>query len=592
MRLALPTLLLAALATAQQPPTFLASRVLPSNSDRPAPLTPGMFYSIYGEALGPAAGCIAQADPKRLEQPLPDAPALLQRFALRLIYPTELCGVRVTLNGKPASLLYAQDQQINFKVPFDAPLEGAAELIVTVNGRSSVPISLPAGLPQATLSLERPAHAGGPIWIRVDLPQGWGPVQYPVSLSPDDFGCQNFEVRRNGKPISRYPLRAHTHGGIAMGLRCGAIGIPGVERTHLGRLPLHVQFRLDQPGSYELRYTLTDGNYPPNGPTILFRSAWTPINLLPAIPAPIPLAPSNPADLMSDFIPNLLANPDSLALEALEPILYHPEPTVRRFAAAALRYWPEELTMSCLNELLATKGPSDAFGGLLVDRQPALALLAARHLQSREPAILAGAIESVSLVLAHRRAELPATTLETLESALLAAAPHIPQFAVEQTATSYAAALGSVKNSQASDLLWDFVQRNIAPDQALIALCWRKDPSDLPRLGKLLVSFQSPDHLNSRLSVLPYGLRNAYGEAALPYLEAALAQSKETWIRTNCARELVAAHRPSGFAFILDAIEQNRPYKVEMTGFLRDRFPELRSAAEPALLAFLCERAR
>ncbi|MEP7366391.1 MAG: hypothetical protein ABI972_24300 [Acidobacteriota bacterium] len=592
MRHACSIFLLAALATAQAPPTFLASRVLPSNGDQPTPLTPGMLYSIYGDGLGPIEGCTGQADPKRLEKPAPNAPAILQRFATQLIYPTELCGVEVTVAGKPAQLLYAQNKQINIKVPFDAPLEGRADVIVTYHRRSSAPVPLPMGLPQATISLERPAHIGGPIWIRVDLPQGWGPVQYPVSLMPDDFGCQALEIRRNGMPLSRLPLRVARTGGIALGLRCGVIGIPGTERTHLGRLPLHVQYRLDQPGEYEVRYTQTGDYALPHAVAILFRSAWTPITLLPAAPTTIPPAPTNPADLMSDFIPNLLAHPDAPALEALEPVLYHPEPIVRRFAAAALPYWPATLVESSLEKLLTSRGPSDAFAPALVERYLPRAATAARYLQSRDPAILAGAVDSVSGVLHRHRAELPAATLDALESSLLAAAPHIAEFAVDQTVTNYAAALGAVHNPKASTLLWDFVQRNIARDQSLIALCWRKDSRDLPRLGALLASFRSPDPLNSSLSSLPYSLRNNFGPAAIPYLEAALAQSPQTWIRTNCARELIAANRPSGFAFVLDAIEHNRLYKLEMAAFVRERFSELRSADEPALAAFLRERAR
>ena len=581
MRLAFFILLCASVLAAQSPPAFHASRVLPSNSDRPAPLTPGSFFSIYGEGLGPAEPCTGHADTKELEKPNPALPAAIQRFTSRLRYPTELCGVRVTVSGISAGLLYVSEGQINFKVPLTLPLEQTAPVVVSFNGKSNPPVSLSAGLPQPRLSLESPAYAGGPIWLSVDLPQGYGPLRYPFSLNPGDFGCNKVEVSRNGTPLQRIQLRTPVSG-IMNGLRCGSIGIPHGEPTHTGRLPLHVQYRLDQPGDYEVRYTLTDGSGP------LFTSEWTQIEILAGSPAPtIRGVIMTEADLLSDLIPNLLANPSAAALASLESFLYHPEPTIRRFASAALAYWPQAQVDAHLAELAATRGPSDVF-----PPRPEFASLAVRHLDSNDPAVLAGAIQAVSATLRQHRASLASQTVTELETAFLEAASHIAEHPIQQTIVHYASALGSVQNKRAREILWDFANRNIARDQSLIALCWRKDPRDLPRLGQLLASFRSPEPLDHSLSSLPNVLRGNYGAAALPYLEDALAKSNQTWIRTNCARELVLANRPSGFAFLLDAIEQNRSYKVEMISFLRGQFPELQSAGESALIAFLRQRAR
>jgi hypothetical protein len=79
--------------------------------------------------------------------------------------------------------------------------------------------------------------------------------------------------------------------------------------------------------------------------------------------------------------------------------------------------------------------------------------------------------------------------------------------------------------------------------------------------------------------------------AALPVLERALENSGYVWVRTGCARELILKNRPSGFAFVVDAIEQDRRYKREMIEFVRGRFPELRGADDTAVLAFLKQRA-
>lgn len=63
-----------------------------------------------------------------------------------------------------------------------------------------------------------------------------------------------------------------------------------------------------------------------------------------------------------------------------------------------------------------------------------------------------------------------------------------------------------------------------------------------------------------------------------------LQRSPYVFVRTASARELVNAGRPSGFAFIVDAIEQNRPYRGDMIRFLRERFPELGQEDDAAAL--------
>jgi hypothetical protein len=221
-------------------PTFRADRVLPSGGDRPVQLVPGMLVSIYGTDLGPREGCIGQADPRKREEPNPLRPG--QAFVETLIYPKELCGVQVMVGEMPAGLLYVHASQINFKVPQETPMEGAAPLRVVYQGRSSAAVLIRLGLEVATLSLEQAAHVGGPVWVHIQAPPFlWsGDVQYPVGVHPADFGCYEVEVRRNGTLLPRIPMPAT--GGFANGPMCGNIGIPGHEMQHKNRLPLHLQF--------------------------------------------------------------------------------------------------------------------------------------------------------------------------------------------------------------------------------------------------------------------------------------------------------------------------------------------------------------
>jgi uncharacterized protein (TIGR03437 family) len=77
-----------------------------------SPLAPGGLFSIYGTRL---ANTTAQVGV--------------------IPWPTELGGVRVTINGVPAPLIYVSPTQVNGQVPYEtAP--GTATLVITVGGTS------------------------------------------------------------------------------------------------------------------------------------------------------------------------------------------------------------------------------------------------------------------------------------------------------------------------------------------------------------------------------------------------------------------------------------------------------------------------
>src|ERR1035441_1127681 len=102
------------------PPSFSADRVLPSNGATQAPLSPGRLFSVYGRDLGPDLGCVGQPDLSGQEPPDPRrAPPAIP--ADRPVYPKQLCAVQVFVGAQPAGLLYAQEKQINFKVPQNLP---------------------------------------------------------------------------------------------------------------------------------------------------------------------------------------------------------------------------------------------------------------------------------------------------------------------------------------------------------------------------------------------------------------------------------------------------------------------------------------
>jgi hypothetical protein len=118
-------------------------------------------------------------------------------------------------------------------------LIGVASLtVVLYGGRSGYSLNLQQGQEIAKLSFEEPVRVGGPVWAHVELPNNsQSMVQYPVGVGPDNLGCHEFEVRRNGVLLPRIVVRYSIR--VSGGLSCGAIGIPGRPMKHPGRLPLH-----------------------------------------------------------------------------------------------------------------------------------------------------------------------------------------------------------------------------------------------------------------------------------------------------------------------------------------------------------------
>ena len=568
-------------------PTIRADRVLPAGGNQPVQLVPGMLVSIYGADLGPREGCIGQADTKKRETPSPLRPN--QAFVETLIYPKDLCGVQVMFGETASGLLYVQEGQINFKVPQEAAMEGTAPLRVVYQGRSSATVEMHLGLEVATLSLEQPAHVGGPVWVHIQAPPfpQSGDAQYPVGVHPADFGCHELAVRRNGTMLPRIPIRAT--GGIANGLMCGNIGIPGHEMQHKNRLPLHLQYRFDKPGVYEVRYTRRRGLPGMRDSQAIFQTAWTRIEIQPEQPSAPGAPPQDPAEALSDYLPGILGFPDDAHLALVAAYLYHSNDTVRQYTSLGLAYWPDDEINRRLADLLHTRGPSD----VVVERTfrtPGAMNFILPYLRSENPVLVRGAITGVTRLVFADPPLLSAEDRARAEDALVSAADHVLRVGDPQTANNYASALGGVHDPRARDLLWDFVNRNVLTEQSLTAITWFKNPADLPRLATLLEAPAKGDAMQRTYSSLPYAIHRAYGDAALPALESAIQKSGYVWVQTGCARELVQADHKSGFAFIAQAIEQNKFYRREMVQFVQDRFPELRGADDGKVLAFLKAR--
>jgi hypothetical protein len=227
-----------------------------------------------------------------------------------------------------------------------------------------------AGFEPTTVALDGPAYTDMPVWLKIDLPYEFvGAVRYPFVLGPAGFGCNEVEVQRNGQMLPLLPGSNWTRYGIVGGGNiCGSYSPAG--DTQADHLPLHLLYRLDVPGIYEVRYTLHSMPVGTTAPQTAFRarSEWTPIEVLASKPGERSEwlrslrdhAPSDAAELLTNTLPSLLGVSDDASFDILAGYLYHPNNSVQRYALDGLSYWPEEYTLRKLQALLQTQGPSDA----------------------------------------------------------------------------------------------------------------------------------------------------------------------------------------------------------------------------------------
>jgi len=573
------------------PPEFSAAGVVRGAESAPI-LVPGAGLSIYGIHLGPVPGCAANADPKRRETINPRNPD--PNFADLAVYPKELCGVQVLIGDKAAGLLYVSEKQINLKVPQESVETGMVELRVVSQGQSSASVRMPAGFEKTTVSLAEPAYVNMPVWLKVETRFGLGRVSYPSPIGPAGFGCNQVEVRRDGKLLPVLPgSNWMKYGGSFSGPPCGSYAFPAGDRKE-GRLPLHLLYRFDLPGVYEVRYVARDRAIGPATSQIRAQSDWTPIEILPSTPdqrkefldAMSRRTTTDAAAIVTDILPNILGFPDDASFDLVARYLYHPFPAVHRYASDGLAYWPEDSTSARLLALLDSKGPSEELVRFLL-RQPEFGkthhaeIVAASlpYLESESSVAIDGALTAVQWP--------PASADPAVFEALLNAAERIVPRMDVQNRGNLVQTLAWSKQEKAHLLLRKLVDEGY--DVAAEPLISFGDLNDLPMLGALLAS---PERASGdQLGYLPAPMYKTFGSAAVPYFEAALRASPGQYTQQSLALQLMAAGDPLGFQNALQGITSKGAARINMIRALKDQFPELKSSDDAAVLAFVQARA-
>lgn len=259
------------------------------------------------------------------------------------------------------------------------PMERAVTIPALVGSPWSITPEDPA-YPKATITIKGDAYVDMPIWANIGFPPGFdlyrANLRYPFAYEPWFTWGYNFEVTRDGQPLPRRAPNTSTHGLIINGPGGGSAAPPS---SPTGRLPLHLFYRFDSPGTYRIRFVLredipgvvsknADGTLREN--KTLLVSEWQELVVKPYTVAQrqawqkqqVANPPKDVGLLVGDYLPSLLASPDSTVLPAFEKAATHRDPLVQGFAKKCLLYFTDSASRAVsplLQQLIASPVPKD-----------------------------------------------------------------------------------------------------------------------------------------------------------------------------------------------------------------------------------------
>ncbi|MFN7925356.1 MAG: hypothetical protein U0Q16_34980 [Bryobacteraceae bacterium] len=458
---------LASMGAAQQTPRINPGGIVSNDSRQRSPITPGLEVSVYGRHLGPAAGCT-----------VPNRQAV-----------TELCGTTATVGGVPAGLLYVEDHQINLRIPFNVPTEGDVPFVVTRAGGASPAVTARFAAYPASIKVTGPVRVDMPVWIEVELPERLrSSLRYPMRIRPTDFGGHWLEVRRNGHDFNP-SLPKRTMPGMGGGLggygtvgTGGLIGLPHQPRNP-NRLPLHLIYRLDHPGRYEIRYIGYD--FRSTRKHVLVRSPWISLEVKPPdrgirqawLESMRRNEPTDPVEWLSDYLPSALASPGAEALPFVRKGLYHSNNLVREYARDSLSLFDDALLIDGIPAIIREQGPTPELAYLVSWWRPlfqphshnlAQSLLPWRESGSRLQT--AGSLETLHFMRAHYDWSAHPGVPERMDQAVAVAFPRLLETHDVLVLQPLALYLGTWKSETAKTLLRRLIVEGTVREQAEICL--------------------------------------------------------------------------------------------------------------------------
>ena len=233
-----------------------------------------------------------------------------------------------------------------------------------------------------------------------------------MTIRPADFGGDHFEVRRNGVVI---PPTSPKHGspiiGGGLGFGGGVLSLPH-EPKNTQRLPLHLLYRFDRSGIYEVRHVGYDFRVP-SEKHIRVESPWIQIDVRSTPPAKLQAwldamrsaPPDDAGDWLSDYLPSLLATPDAAVLPLLKDAVYHSNDLVRQYTLYALYLFDDSLLADWIPATIKASGPTPDLAYLLSWRRDLFQPYGndvvrdvLPYLKSTSPLLCAGALQTLDFL--------------------------------------------------------------------------------------------------------------------------------------------------------------------------------------------------
>jgi hypothetical protein len=446
------------------------------------------------------------------------------------------------------------------------------------------------------LSFTTPAFVGMPIWVTINTPSPHK-IHYPASTAPSDFGCNSLEVKAGGHLLVP---EQHPNPGGTSGPACGWVSAPDSPES---RLPLHIQYSLERPGTYLVRYTQYEvvvENGQVNKRTSE-QSDWTPLELRSAPPdgvhqwvsSLLTNLPPNAGILVGDALPSLLAQPSRSVFRAMLQATYNPNEVVSRYASNTIPMFEPSIVRNEMLDVVRRLGPDDAlayafssYGKILSPIAPEVAITTAAYLRSLKPSQVIAATHMLS-VLTQPYYALKADTIHEIDVSVEKAVDTIIAGRNENAASWVAQYLVNSKLATAHEQLWKLADANLAVEQTLICISWLHDPADLPKIVKVVEAFDPADPYGENNSGIVGNLRYGYGDAIRPYMRHILKTSRQVWVRVAAAKELILMGDSTGYQFFLETLHAHPFYHDELVRWLQDAFPTMRKADEATMTKFL-----
>lgn len=347
------------------------------------------------------------------------------------------------------------------------------------------------------ISIDQPVYTNQPLWIRAEATPS-NNIQYPFRALMEDIGCNQLEVKRDGVLLKPHPISGIYWGGLL----CGTSAPSGSPND---RLPLHVLYSLDQPGTYSVRWTV--GPKLPNSTAHEARaqSEWLTFEVKQATPqqheawiqAMLANPPTDSGMLAGDYLSSLLAAaPDPRVLQVFVKYLHAQDPMVSGMAASGIERFPLSEVLPAVTESIEHDGPGGALAGFATshfgwthDQQVRIVHAVIPYLQPasvlpsyQPPSYARTSVSSAIAMLRdifyipnHVWPEDPQLTAYA-DSQVLLAAPNIMNHGNERAVQELAEYLGSMQPStRAHELLLEIAQRtDNAGKQAQICLNWHR----------------------------------------------------------------------------------------------------------------------